>query len=378
MYMIDTCMSTPDKPSEGGAEKQLYFLASSLNPKNIRSFVVQLTPDNSLPVTTGNVGDLELFHFPTRKLYNLAGIWQLGRLSLLAKSKKVDILHTFFEKSEVMGWIIARLSGIPVWITSRRDLGFKRKKIYEKVFRFASKDCKKCIANCHAVKDQMIQQENLPSQKIEVIYNGIDFSGYQEALKDKSLRVELGIVDGTPLVGLIANFNFEIKGHVYFLGAAKKILENVPDVKFVLVGDGPLRPRYEEVARELNIKRDVYFLGKRADVPTIISNLDVSVSSSTNEGFSNVILESMAAGKPVVATKVGGSKEMVSDGITGYLIPPADSKAMAGAIINLLQNPDKAMDMGSAGREVVKEKFTVETMVKKYEELYFSLLKDRG
>jgi glycosyltransferase involved in cell wall biosynthesis len=378
MYMIDTYMSTPDKPSEGGAEKQLYFLASSLNPKNIRSFVVQLTPDNSLPVTTGNVGDLELFHFPTRKLYNLAGIWQLGRLSLLAKSKKVDILHTFFEKSEVMGWLAMRLSGIPVWITSRRDLGFKRKKIYEKVFRFASKDCKKCTANCHAVKDQMIQQENLPSEKIEVIYNGIDFSGYQEALKDKFLRVELGIVDGTPLVGLIANFNFEIKGHVYFLGAAKKILEKVPNVKFVLVGDGPLRPRYEEVAQELNLNNNVYFLGKRTDVPTIISNLDVSVLSSTNEGFSNVIMESMAAGKPVVATNVGGSREMVTDGVTGYLVPPADSQSMANAIIDLLENPDKAMAMGSAGRDVVKERFTVKTMVKKYEELYFSLLKDRG
>jgi glycosyltransferase involved in cell wall biosynthesis len=378
MYMIDTCMSTPDKPSEGGAEKQLYFLASSLNPKNIRSFVVQLTPDNSLPVTTGNVGDLELFHFPTRKLYNLAGIWQLGRLSLLAKSKKVDILHTFFEKSEVMGWIIARLSGIPIWITSRRDLGFKRKRIYDKIFGLTSKDCKKCIANCHAVREQAIQQENLPPEKIEVIYNGLDLSEYQQTLKNKSLREELGLVNGTLLVGLIANFNFEIKGHVYFLGAAKKILEKVPDAKFVLVGDGPLRPRYQEVTQELNLNNNVYFLGKRTDVPAIISNLDVSVLSSTNEGFSNVIMESMAAGKPVVATNVGGSREMVTDGVTGYLVPPADSQSMANAIIDLLENPDKAMAMGSAGRKVVKEKFTVEAMVKKYEELYFSLLKDRS
>ena len=210
-----------------------------------------------------------------------------------------------------------------------------------RIFRFTAKDCKKCIANCHAVKDQMIQQENLPPEKIEVIYNGLDLSEYQETLKNKSLREELGIVNGTPLVGLIANFNFEIKGHVYFLGAAKKILEKVPDAKFVLVGDGPLRARYEEVVRELNIKKDVYFLGKRIDVPAIISNLDVSVLSSTNEGFSNVIMESMAAGKPVVATNVGGSREMVMDGVTGYLVPPADSQSMANAIIDLLQNPEK-------------------------------------
>jgi len=378
MYLIDTLISPPNSPLKGGTENQLYMLASSLASDIFRPIVVQLSPLKSLPVIAGNIGGIKLFHFPTRKLYNLNGFRQIGRLSRLAKQYNVDILHTFFEKSEVMGWIIARLSGIPIWITSRRDLGFKRKKIYDRIFRLTAKDCKKCIANCHAVKDQMIQQENLPSEKIEVIYNGIDFSGYQEALKDKSLRVELGIVDGTPLVGLIANFNFEIKGHVYFLGAAKKILENVPDVKFVLVGDGPLRPRYEEVARELRIEKSVYFLGKRADVPTIISNLDVSVLSSTNEGFSNVILESMAAGKPVVATNVGGSREMVTDGVTGYLVPPADSQPMANAIINLLRNPDKAIAMGSAGREVVKEKFTVQAMVKKYEKLYFSLLEDRS
>ena len=377
MYMIDTYISTPDKPSTGGAEKQLYFLATSL-PDTFKPIVVQLSRFKSLPLNSGNAGRVKVLHFPTKKFYSPSGLYQLIRLSMVAKHEKVDIIHTFFEKSEVMGWLTARLIGIPIWITSRRDLGFKRKKIYDRIFRLTAKDCKKCVANCNAVREQAIQQENLPSEKIEVIYNGIDFSGYQEALKDKSLRVELGIVDGTLLVGLIANFNFEIKGHVYFLGAAKKILEKVPNVKFVLVGDGPLRPRYEEVAQELNLNNNVYFLGKRTDVPTIISNLDVSVLSSTNEGFSNVIMESMAVGKPVVATNVGGSREMVTDGVTGYLVPPADSQSMANAIIDLLENPDKAMAMGSAGRDVVKERFTVETMVKKYEELYFSLLKDRA
>ena len=233
-----------------------------------------------------------------------------------------------------------------------------------------SKDCKKCIANCNAVREQAIQQENLPPEKIEVIYNGLDLSEYQQTLKTESLREELRVVNGTPLVGLIANFNFEIKGHIYFLGASKKILEKVPDAKFVLVGNGPLRPRYEEVARELNLNNNVYFLGKRADVPAIISNLDVSVLSSTSEGFSNVIMESMAAGKPVVATNVGGSREMVTDGVTGYLVPPADSESMANAIVDLLENPEKAVAMGSMGRKVVQEKFTIEAMAKGYERLY--------
>jgi len=378
LYLIDTYISVPESPLRAGAEKQLYLLASSLNPEKFRPIIVQLSPDTSFQVASGNLEGLELFHFPTGKLYSLNGLRQINHLLSLTKNKKVDMIHTFFEKSEVMGWLAMRLSGTPVWITSRRDLGFKRKKIYDKIFRMTSKDCKKCIANCNAVREQAIQQENLPPGKIEVIYNGLDLSEYQQTLKNESLREELGVVNGVPLVGLIANFNFEIKGHIYFLGSAKKILEKVPNAKFVLVGDGALRLRYEEVARELNIKKDVYFLGKRTDVPAIISSLDVSVLSSTNEGFSNVIMESMAAGKPVVATNVGGSKEMIKDGITGYLVPPADSNAMANAIMDLLKSPEKAVAMGGMGRKVVQEKFTVETMVKKYEELYFSLLEDRG
>ena len=377
LYLIDTSVTVPGSLLRGGAEKQLYLLASSLDQEKFRPIVIQLSSGKFLPVTS-DIANLEIFHLPTQRLYGLSGFRQTVRLFLLAKKRRVDIIHTFFEKSEVMGWLTARLAGIPIWVTSRRDLGFKRKRIYDKIFRFTVKDCNKCIANCDAVKDQIVQQNGLKRETVGVIYNGLDLAGYQELLDRGSLKGELGLDNGVPLVGIIANFNFEIKGHVYFLGAAKKILEEVPEVKFILVGDGPLRPRYEEVARGLRIDGSVFFLGKRTDVPNIISNLNVSVLSSTSEGLSNVILESMAVGKPVVATNVGGSKEMIKDGITGYLVPPADPQSMANAILDLLRNPEKAVAMGEMGRKEVEEKFTVETMVKKYEELYFSLLKDRG
>ncbi len=378
LYLIDTFISVPGSPLRAGAEKQLYLLASSLDRKKFRPLIIQLSPHNSFQVISGDLKGLELFHFPTRKLYSLNGLHQIKHLLSLTKSEKVDIIQTFFEKSEVMGWLAVRFCGIPIWVTSRRDLGFKRKGIYDKIFRLTSKDCKKCIANCNAIKEIVTQRDSLPPEKIEVIYNGLDLSEFQEASKSEPLREELGIVNGAPLVGLIANFNFEIKGHGYFLGAAKEILAKIPEARFILVGDGPLRPRYEHVVRESDIEKKVYFLGKRTDVPAILSNLDISVLSSTNEGFSNVILESMAAGKPVVATNVGGSREMIKDGITGYLVPPADSQAMANAIVNLLTNPEKAVAMGEMGRKEIKEKFTVEVMVKQYEELYSSLLEDRS
>jgi len=374
LYMIDTCILTPDGLSlRGGAEKQLYLLASSLDPEIFKPIVIQLSPANSLPVAAGNMGAVNLLHFPTRSFYSLQGLYQLIRICRLARRERVKIIHTFFEKSEVMGWLTARLSDIPVWITSRRDLGFNRKKIFKQIFRFTAPDCDRCVAVCHAVKDRVVQQERLAQEKIEVIYNGLDFSMYQHSSNGNALRNELGVDDNVQLVGMIANFNFEIKGHRYFMEAAKSVLKKVPDVEFLLIGDGPLRHQYEEMARSLGVDKKVHFLGSRSDVPIILPVLSASVLSSTSEGLSNVILESMAAGRPVVATRVGGNPELVIDGTTGYLAPPADHQTMAEAIISLLKDQDKATAMGAAGRKLVEEKFTVESMVKSYEHLYKSL-----
>jgi glycosyltransferase involved in cell wall biosynthesis len=220
----------------------------------------------------------------------------------------------------------------------------------------------------------VVQRERLTEKKIEVIYNGLNLAPYQNSNNGKELRNGLGIDDHIPLVGMIANFNFEIKGHRYFLEAAKTVLEKIPNVEFLLAGDGPLRHHYEELTHELGLKEKIHFLGERNDVPTILSNLSISVLSSTSEGLSNVILESMAAGKPVIATNVGGSPEMVIDDVTGYLVPPGDSQAMAKAITELLRDPDKAITMGVAGKKLVGEKFSIKAMVESYENLYKSLM----
>jgi glycosyltransferase involved in cell wall biosynthesis len=372
LYLIDTYLPRLDQLAVGGTEKQLSLLVASLNPDIFRPIVVQLVPHPSQK-TTDTIGNVRLFHFPTRKIHSLHGLNQIRKLVNLAKDEQVNIIHTFFEKSEVMGWLVKRLAGIPVWITSRRDLGFKRKEIYNRIFRISSRDCDKCVANCNAVKEQTLQKERLPEEKIEVIYNGMDFSPYQKSYNGNAFRKEIGIDNQTALVGMIANFNFEIKGHQYFIEAAKRILEKVSNVEFVFVGDGALRQQYEKLSEDLGIRQKIQFLGRRNDIPVILSSLNVSVLCSTNEGFSNVILESMAAGKPVVATKVGGSPEMVTDGVTGYIVPPADSHSLANAVINLLNEPNKAEEMGKTGRKIANEKFTVEKMVKSYENMYQEL-----
>ncbi len=377
-YLIDTCLSVPGIPAGGGAEKQLYQLATGLNPAWFKPVLVQLTPSDSPPAPEGRIGNLELFHVPIRKLYTGEGIYRIGQICRLARRKRARIIHTFFEKSEVAGWLTSRFSSIPVWVTSRRDLGFKRKKIYRRIFRFSSRGCERIIANCLAVKDQAIREENLPAGKIEVIPNGLNLSPYEKPPENGSLRKELGLSRETPLVGMVANFNFEIKGHRYFVEAARALADRSMGAAFLLVGDGPLRMKYERMAHELGLEERVRFLGKRNDVPAILSGLDIAVLSSMSEGLSNVILESMAAGKPVVATQVGGNSELVRDGINGYLVPPADSRALAEAIENLLRHPRQAIQMGRAGKSMVRDRFSQRQMVEHYERLYVSLLTEKG
>ncbi|GLI39232.1 glycosyl transferase [Geobacter hydrogenophilus] len=358
---------------QGGAEKQLGILASSLDPSRFRPLVVQLAPRGAVPLKNGTLGPARVFHFPTGKFYSPSGFGQMLRIARLAREERVDIIQTFFEKAEVMGWLARRLAGVPVWMTSRRDLGFKRKPVYDRIFRISSRSCDGLVAVCRAAKDETVTREGFPAGKIEVIYNALEDGTLGGAVSPSGSRADLGLPTEGPLVGMVANFNFEIKGHRYFIEAAARVARERSGVLFVLVGDGALRAACERQARDLGIAERIHFLGKRGDVPAILAHLDVSVLCSTSEGLSNVIMESMAACKPVVATRVGGNPELVQDGVTGLVVPPADSTALGEAIGALLDDPPRAAAMGAAARQIAEERFSVRAMVEAHEKLYARL-----
>ncbi|MFC1657049.1 GT4 family glycosyltransferase PelF [Candidatus Moduliflexota bacterium] len=374
MYLVDTHVPRAGEASAGGAEKQLFMLATGLDPDHFRTTVVQLIPSDSAKIPEGRIGNAEMLHFPTKRFYSPHGVGQIYRISRLARARGVDVIHTFFEKSEAMGWAAARIAGVPVWMTSRRDLGFKRKKAYDRMFRIVSGDCTRCIANCQAIGNNIIRRDGMPPRKVSVIYNGLDLHDFDHRRNSTELRKEICAGGDVPIVGMVANFNFDIKGQQYFIEAAKRVVEKAPEARFVLAGDGPLRSGCEEQAKGLGIRDKVHFLGERYDVAGILRDLTVSVLSSTSEGLSNVILESMAAAKPVVATDVGGNPELVDNGITGHVVPPADPEALAESIIKLLRSPDQAKSMGSAARARVEKDFSVAKMVERHANLYTSAL----
>jgi glycosyltransferase involved in cell wall biosynthesis len=374
MYLIDTFLSPFGSPMQGGAEKQLGILAASLDPARFRSLVVQLAPRGKVPMVDGMLGSARIYHLPTGKFFSPGGLRQVARIAALARRERVDIIHTFFEKAEVMGWLAGRLAGVPVWVTSRRDLGFKRKPVYDRIFGVSSRYCDSLVAVCRAVRDETVSREGFPTEKIEVIYNALEDGTLADMTSPEGSRADLGLPADGPLVGMVANFNFEIKGHRYFIEAAAKVARDRNDVHFILVGDGALRADCERQTRHLGLAERIHFLGKRGDVPSILRHLDVSVLCSTSEGLSNVIMESMAVGKPMVATRVGGNPELVSDGVTGYVVPPADAAFLAEAILAVLNDPACAETMGKAARQASVERFSVRAMVGAHEKLYYRLL----
>lgn len=215
-----------------------------------------------------------------------------------------------------------------------------------------------------AVAQQLSQSFQVPSCKIRVIYNGVPVASHGDTTVQ-------GPHKGSkrPIVLTVARLDAQ-KGHKFLLEA----IPQIPDAHFLLAGSGTEQEGLEARARDLGISTRISFLGYRSDIPTLLASCDVFVLPSLYEGFPLSILEAMAAGRPVVATAVGGTPEAIIDGVTGYLVPPGDSNSLAGAICNVLSNPKLAHAMGWAGRERVQASFSVDVMADRYGQIYEELV----
>jgi glycosyltransferase involved in cell wall biosynthesis len=232
----------------------------------------------------------------------------------------------------------------------------------------------KIICCSKAVENFVKDFENIKDGKTTVIYNGVDEDRFSRLKDSKSIRTELGIDEGSPVVGSVSSLTPH-KGHEHLIQAASLVLDKHPSTRFLIVGDGLLRKRLEDQAKDLNIHSTVIFTGERKDIPEILSLMDVFVLPSfSREGLGLAIIEAMAAKKPVVATEIGGIPEAVNKGKTGFLVPPGDPAALATAIVELLQNPKKAKEMGEKGRARVMERFTKTKMLSEIQEVYQSLV----
>jgi len=351
----------------GGGQISLSGLMKGLDQERFQPLVV-------CPATGSLVDELKRMSVETqitrmgtlRNLNIFSWIKTINRLIQLIKRRKIDLIHSNGSRATIYGGIAARLTRTPL-IWHVRIAGCDRL-LDKPLTRLATK----IIVISEAVGRRFDWLKN-KGEKVVVIYNGIDLERFNPTINGKRIREEFLLSPETPLIGIVGRLDW-YKGHQYFLQATKKVTEAIPDARFLIVGDGGYRKRLENLTKELGLDKKVIFTGNRKDIPQILASLDLFVLSSVSEGFGRSVAEAMACGKPVVATKVGGLLEVIEDGVTGSLAPSKNPKALAKAIITLLQDKEKTQKMGMAGRKRAEELFSIEKNVKKTEELYEKIL----
>jgi glycosyltransferase involved in cell wall biosynthesis len=221
------------------------------------------------------------------------------------------------------------------------------------------------VADAHG--RHLVDHERFPEDKVHIIYNGVDAARFAPHDGTETRR-SLGIPLEAPVVGILAALRPE-KNHELFLAGAQHILRRLPSARFIIVGDGPKRAELEGLASQLGVASSIHFLGTRSDVPDLLAACDLVALTSHNEAAPVSVLEALSVGKPVVASDVGSVRETVRDGETGRLFPASDVEAYATAAADLLSDRDARERMGAAGRRLVVQRWSLDAMVRGYENL---------
>lgn len=359
----------------GGSERQMVNLATRL-PRDLfapefvlltgRGPLADVVEEASIPVhhlgwRTGDV--------PWRRVRRVGDV---ARYVALMRRRRFDLIDAWLFHAYALAAVSRNLSATPVLIAGRRSLSdfkngfdpFKRA-----LDDAARRRVDAIVANSDSVRDDVVRTEGLPIQRIDVIRNGIDTIPDLDQTERRRLRSGWGFADDDIVVGTVANHK-PGKGVETVIDIADRLREHRPRIGFVLVGDGPLRPVLEAEIAARGLGRQVIVHGHAPDARSLYGAFDITLQASHSEGLPNAILEAAAAGRPVVATAVGGTTEIVVDGETGYLVAIEDRQAMADALTHLARDPAACRAMGLAGRRRTEALFGMDRFVAETAALY--------
>jgi glycosyltransferase involved in cell wall biosynthesis len=307
----------------------------------------------------------------------------LGKLYRLMRRGRYHIVHTHTTKAGLLGRLAARLARVPVVVHTPHGHAFHGylsragSEALRRVEATLARWTDAIVCLTEAERDDHLRLGVGEPWQFEVVHSGVDLARFRMPPRDpEAKRRELGLPAAARVVGCVARLA-PVKGVQYLLEALPRIRASVPEAVLVFVGDGELRPQLERRAQELGVDGAVRFLGLRRDVHEIVHLFDVSVLPSLNEGMGKAAVEAMAAGKPVVASAVSGLRDVVRPGRNGVLVPPGDPDALSRAVLDLLNDSDRARRLGEAARQDA-ESYGVEAMVARLEALYDRLLRTKG
>jgi L-malate glycosyltransferase len=365
-----------DSFEQGGSERQAMQLLTQLHQSGeCRVHLACLQDHGSLRAEADQLGIGEINEYALNSFYDLNFMRQLRRLVGFIKANDINVVHTHCFYTNIFGMVSAFLAGVPARITSKGETDGFRTPMQKRVERFAFRLSHKVIANCLVVQNQLIREGVSPARIIQH-YNGLDLERLKvrPGLRRDDALAQFSLPVNRRYVSIVANLRNPVKDHPMFLRAAARVTAAVPDVGFAIAGEGELAGSFRELAVQLGIEDQVFFLGRCDRVPDLLFASNVGVLSSKAEGFANAILEYMAAGLPVVATDVGGAREAINEGVTGYTVASGDDQKMAEHIIELLNDPPRAQAMGARGKQIASEGFSCDKHLRNTLELYDELL----
>ncbi len=352
----------------GGIEKRLAALLPRLNQPPFRVTVVCLRERGAL------ADDLECAGVPvvTLPLRSRLSPGGLARLARWFRREHVDLVHSHMYRSNVPATLAARAAGIPAVLCQVHNIGtwetWRQRWMDRWLLRWRSA----MIAVSEEVRRDVVANLRCPPDRVRVLYNGIDLSEYEQAVRSPALLRQLGVPDGRLVVVVLARL-VEQKGHLRLLRAMETLRADLPPCHVLFVGEGRMRETIEREIHQRRLEDLVTLTGHRLDVPAILASSDLSVLPSDREGFSNTIVESLAAGVPVVATDVGGNREAVISGECGWLVPPDDSDALARAIKTVLGDDALRRRMSESARRRA-QRFSLARMLDETRQLYREVL----
>ncbi len=358
-----------NKAAIGGAEKFLLDMSKEYDTGRFSvSYCTVFSEGNNIFANEIRKRNLECFEIKGTDWTNLPQIIQ--KLVVFMKRERFDIVHTQLLHGSIVGQLAARIAKVPVRVITRQyttDCYHGGHKYLDKFDAYVARKATKVIAISNAVKDDLLEQ-GVSYNNIELIYNGILLEPFDDENNKSTLRETF---PDKYLIAFVANLN-ERKGHEYLLQAMAQLVSQYNDIHLLLIGEGDLRKKLEELTAKLKLEENVSFLGYQPNVSALLKDIDLYVHASVLEPLGIAVLEAMAAGKCVIATAVGGVPEIITDGQTGFLVPSQDSTKLADAIHNARENLYKTQKIAKAGRKHVEESFSIRSIVKKYQELYTS------
>jgi len=351
----------------GGAEKVMLDLAAGLERKQIKN-VIAAPGDSYLYHSATNLG-LTAYPLVIKGSFDPIGFWKLWRI---VQKENIDILHAHqgkvFWPCIFIKWFKPRVK-----VVFHRHAQLAHAMYSRNHYRWADA----IVAISEAVAKGLREREKVPAQKLTVIYNGTDFSRFNSAVSGAKIRQKYGLEQAF-VIGTVAAMNKpKGKGQQYLIEAVKVLAGRFPDLHCLIVGKGPLLPGLEALVKKLGVTDRVHFTGHQENVEEFIAAMDVfCLLSWDTEGFGQVVVEAQAMGKPVVGTTVGGIPETLNDGVTGFLIPPENTRELVAVLEKLAGDRTACAKMGSEGMKFVHEHFSKEMMLDTIAQLYRQLYTD--